>query len=359
MTSLMMEKSTGTTELVRSLPLVADMGIEDNSPFGLQGLRRETLTLLKTNAVKPLAASLALSGPRQQIKDPQVTEKLLARNENWVDEYRVIHLIEKSLWFEGRHDFVMQMTRNPSQIPDNPPAEIREALAKAYTLHPEAIVWYGVPLFGDEKNANGLPVPLTASQVRDEAERRILAAQEHALRMGWFYRLLLRIRRLPQSLRQSVRRKWMGIKGSWYRLVTEYRQARKDAQRRSRAAAHAQLEYTRTGRSTTIIPEHTTRIGKMAAIAATSLVQLETGLDHSAVMTEEFLERHQYAVAGFAVLPMMALQVLPLFLAPTAIVACDPFLFIELPDEPGKLRMIGHWYWQPQPNGRDTLHVHV
>jgi hypothetical protein len=359
MTSLMMKKSGGTTAFVRSLPLVADMGIEDNSPFGLQGLKRETLTLLKTNAVKPFAASLALSGPRQQIKDPEVAEKLLARNSQWLDEYRVIHLIERSLWFEGRNDFVMQMTRNPSQIPDNPPAEIREALAKAYTLHPEATVWYGVPLFGEEKNADGLPIPLTAVQVRDEAERRLSAAREHALRMGWFYRSLLRISRLPQMFRQTVRRKWLGIQGHWHRFMTEYRQARKDAQRRSRAAAYAQFEYFRTGRSKTIIPKHTTRIGKMAAIAAASLVRMETGLEHSAVMTEEFIEKHQYAAVGIAVLPVMALQVLPLFLAPAAVIACDPFLFIELPDEPGKLRMIGHWYWQPQPNGRETLHVHV
>jgi hypothetical protein len=97
----------------------------------------------------------------------------------------------------------------------------------------------------------------------------------------------------------------------------------------------------------------------MAAIAAASLVRMETGLDHSAVLTEEFIENHKYAAAGIAVLPVMALQVLPLFLAPAAVIACDPFLFIELPDEPGKLRMIGHWYWQPQPNGREKLHVHV
>ena len=359
MTSLMMKKSAGSTAFVRPLPLVADMGIEDSSPFGLQGLKRETLTLLKANAVKPFAASLALSGSRQQIKDPVVAEKLLARSTHWVDEYRVIHLIERSLWFEGRNDFVMQMTRNPSQIPDNPPAEIREALAKAYSLHPEATVWYGVPLFGAEKNANGLPVPLTASQVRDEAERRLSAARVHALRMGWIYRSLLRISRLPQSFRQSVRRKWLGMKGVWHRFVTEYRQVRKDAQCRSRAAARAQFEYVRTGRSTTIIPEHTTRIGKMAAIAAAALVRIETGLDRSAAMTEEFMENHRYTAAGIAVLPVMALQVLPLFLAPAAVIACDPFLFIELPDEPGKLRMVGHWYWQPQPNGRQTLHVHV
>jgi len=49
----------------------------------------------------------------------------------------------------------------------------------------------------------------------------------------------------------------------------------------------------------------------------------------------------------------------PLFLAPAAVIACDPFLFNELPDEPGKLRILGNWYWQHQPDGTKKLHVHV
>jgi hypothetical protein len=73
---------------------------------------------------------------------------------------------------------------------------------------------------------------------------------------------------------------------------------------------------------------------------------MEHRLGRSADFTEEFMERHSYAAVGLAILPMMALQVVPLFLAPAAVIACDPFLFIELPDEPGKLRMLGHWYWQ-------------
>ncbi len=355
---LLIEKSAGKTNPARDLPLVADMGIEDSSPFGLQGLERETLTVLKANAVKPLAASLALSASREQIKDPVVAEKLLVENPHWGDEYRVIHLIERSLWFDGRHDFVMQMMRNPSQIPDNPPAEIREALAKAYSLHPDATVWYGVPVFGEEKNASGLPIPLTASEVRKEAERRLTAARQHALRMGWFYRSLLRIRRLPHSVRQWSRRRWLGIKSVWHQFVSEYRQARKDAQRRRRAALRAKFEYMRTGRRATMLPQHTTRVGSIAALAA-SLVQMETRLDESDEWKDEFIENHRFAAAGMAVLPLVALQVLPLFLSPAAVIACDPFLFIELPDEPGKLRMIGHWYWQPQPCGRETLHVHV
>ena len=117
-------------ENIRALPLVADMGLEDNSPFGLQGLARESIELLKADAIKPLAAALALNGNRDQIRDHALTEKILARNSGWVDEYCIVRLIESSLWFDGQSDFVMQMTRNPSQIPDNPPVEVQAALLK-------------------------------------------------------------------------------------------------------------------------------------------------------------------------------------------------------------------------------------
>ncbi len=346
-------------ENVRSLPLVADMGLEDNSPFGLQGLARESIELLKADAIKPLAAALALSGNRDQIRDPALTEKFLARNSGWVDEYSVVRLIERSLWFNGQSDFVMQMTRNPSQIPDNPPAEVQAALLKAYALHPEATVWYGVPLFSDKNNADGLPVPLTASQVKEEAHRRLMAAQKHAEGLGWFYRTLLRINRFPQACRWAVRAEVLKIKRVWERTMTEVRQARKDARNRARAKARADFEYYRTGKSSTVIPEHSTRIGQIASRSAQSLRTMEQRVGRSTEITEAFLERHSYAALGFAILPMMALQVVPLFLAPAAVIACDPFLFIELPDEPGKLRMLGHWYWQLQEDGTKKLHVHV
>ncbi len=346
-------------ENVRSLPLVADMGLEDDSPFGLQGLARESIELLKADSIKPLAAALALSGNRNQIRDPALTAKILARNSGWVDEYSIVRLIERSLWFNGQSDFVMQMTKNPSQIPDNPPAKVQAALLKAYALHPEATVWYGVPLFSDENNADGLPVPLTASQVKEEAQRRLLAAQKHAEGLGWFYRTLLRVNRLPQACRNTVRRETLRIKSLWQRTAAEFRQARKDAKNRARAKSRADFEYFRTGRSTTVIPEHSTRMGQIASRAAQALLTMEQRLGRSEEFTEEFLERHAYAAVGFAILPMMALQVVPLFLAPAAVIACDPFLFIELPDEPGKLRMLGHWYWQQQEDGTKKLHVHV
>jgi len=343
----------------RSLPLVAEMSFEDASPFGVQGLERDLLSILQPDAVKPFAVAMSLAGTKKDMQDPSFANRILSRHPHWVKEYRVVHLIEKSLWFDGRCDFVMEMMRNPSQIPDNPPREIRDALATAYTLHPDATVWYGVPVFGDERNSQGLPVPLTADQVRREASRRMASAIRHARRMGWFYRSLARARRMPQSIRQSIRRCCHCVQGVWQRLVSEYQQARKDSKRRRRAAAIAQFEYVRTGRKTTIIPEHTTRLGKLASIAATSLGQIGTNLDNASMKTEEFIENHRFAAAGAAVLPFMALQVVPLFLAPAAVVACDPFLFIELPDEPGKLRMIGHWYWQPNADGNDKLHVHV
>jgi hypothetical protein len=186
-----------------------------------------------------------------------------------------------------------------------------------------------------------------------------MAAQKHAEGLGWFYRMLLRINRMPQTCRQAVHVEVLKIKSLWQRTVTEYRMARKDAQGRARAQARADFEYYRTGKSTTVVPEHSTRMGQYASRAAQSLLKMEHRLGRSADFTEEFMERHSYAAVGLAILPMMALQVVPLFLAPAAVIACDPFLFIELPDEPGKLRMLGHWYWQQQADGSKKLHVHV
>lgn len=356
---LLVEESNQANSPSRRLPLVAELGFEDSSPFGLQGLGRDTLTVLKPDSIKQLAASLALSYSSQELHDSPVAETLLGKNPQWSDEFRVVHLIESSLWFEGQKDFVMQMLRNPSQIPDNPPAAIRRALAKAYATHPEATVWYGVPVFGDQKNADGLPIPLTASEVRAEAKRRLAAAEKHAHRMGWFYRLLQRIQYLPRTVRRLVRRTSLAAKGRWHQFVADYQTARKDAKRRNRAKARRQLEYTRSGKSTTVVPEHSTRLGRSAALVTDTGQQIRTKLAPSFAMLEELAENHQYATVGAAALPMAALSILPMLLKPAAVVACDPFLFIELPDEPGKLRMIGHWYWQPKPNGQDTLHVHV
>ncbi|MEJ7594754.1 MAG: hypothetical protein WKF77_24770 [Planctomycetaceae bacterium] len=99
-------------ENIRSLPLVGDMGLEDNSPFGLQGLARESIELLKAEAIKPLAAALALGGNRDQIRDHALTKKILARNSGWVDEYCIVRLIESSLWFNGQSDFVMNESKS-------------------------------------------------------------------------------------------------------------------------------------------------------------------------------------------------------------------------------------------------------
>lgn len=41
------------------------------------------------------------------------------------------------------------------------------------------------------------------------------------------------------------------------------------------------------------------------------------------------------------------------------ILECDPFLFVELPHEPDRLRFLGHWYWQEQPRGKTKLHLHA
>jgi len=86
-----------------------------------------------------------------------------------------------------------------------------------------------------------------ASQVKAEAQHRLTADQKHAEGLGWFYRTLLRINRLPQTCRWAVRTQVLKIKRLWERTVAGFRQARKDARNRARAKARADFECLATG----------------------------------------------------------------------------------------------------------------
>jgi len=321
--------------------------LEDSSPFGLQGLSRDTIRILKPEFITRLAITLSLRGTRRQIRDREFVNRVLSYDETMLDEYQVVHLIEKSLWIQGHSDLVMTMTRNPSQIPDNPPPKIKAALARAYATHPQSTIWYGVPLFSDAKNEEGLPIPVTAAEVRAEAERRIQAAQSHALNWGWMYRALMGAARVPYRCWQGVQ--MVGAQIQFVgRKIGEYRQrVREDIRRRARARYRAQLEHCRYGCSQTQIPEHRTWMGQ--------------GIDTAALIIEYEAAMAAYLapIIGVGTAPLVVAKFAPLLFFPVTIVSCDPFLFVELPEEPGKLRHIGHWYWQTEPKGRQKLHLHV
>lgn len=330
--------------------LVADFGLdEEASPFGLQGLKRETMTILKSECVTKLAATLALRGTKSQIRDPQFVQSILDRNEAWQDEYRVVHLIEKSLWINGRSDLVMSLLKNPSQIPDNPPREIHQALSRAHAIHPEATIWYGVPLFSDEVNADGLPIPLTAAEVREEAQRRIAAAQQHALRWGWFYRGLVGAMRVPGRIGHAGYVVQQRCVRAGQRMTEFFRRARRDSKLRAQAAMRAEMEHHRFGCSFTQMPEHSTWLGRTAAFMVELGYMFQEMLNYAAPIA---------GLAGMASVPLTIAKIIPMFMVPMTIVAADPFLFVELPEEPGKLRHLGHWYWQVQ-NGESKLHLHA
>ncbi|HEY4262771.1 MAG TPA: hypothetical protein VGM98_21610 [Schlesneria sp.] len=70
---------------------------EDDSPFGLQGLMRESVRILKPECVTRLAITLALRGTRRQIRDMNFVNRVLSYDPSWLDEYQVVHLIERSL----------------------------------------------------------------------------------------------------------------------------------------------------------------------------------------------------------------------------------------------------------------------
>ena len=330
-----------------TIPVSAEF--EDASPFGLQGLARQSLRILKPDYITKLAITLALRGTRSQIRDLEFVKRELSYHTDWVDEYQIVHLIEKSLWIRGQSDLVMTMTRNPSQIPDNPPPAIRQALARAYVLHPEATIWYGVPLFTDAVNADGLPIPVTAAQVQAEALRRIRAAQQHALRWGWMYRAALGLSRVPARCWRRATQVAGFFHHAAGRIAEYWRRARADVRRRERAAIKADLERFKMGYSQTVVPEHSTWLGR--------------GFDAAGLALELFAYQaafvaHVAPFVGAGAIPLGIAQFAPLLFIPVTVVSCDPFLFVELPNEPGKLRHLGHWYWQNQ-KGRLKLHVHA
>lgn len=328
-------------------PVVAALDWEDASPYGLQGLARETLRILKPECITRMAMTLALRGTPEQIRDPEFVNRQVQLRESWVEEYHVVHLIERSLWIQGHNDLVMTLIRNPSQIPDNPPREIQNILTEAYGLHPQATIWYGVPMFGEETTPDGLPIPVTAEEVRQEAARRIEAVQQHALRWGWFYRSLLRLSRLPAACaRGTYRLLELLLDTPRIAIANWFRRVRKMNRRRVRAQAQAQLEYCRSGR---ILPP--------ADFKEDSLIDRFTlgAYDASGFLVRQALATAPIGAGSSLLFSLAKISIL----TPAPFVLCDPFLFLELPEEPGKLRQLGHWYWQDQPDGSRKLHLHV
>lgn len=344
-----------SADLLRRKPVVADCSTfaDSVSPFGLQALRRDSLQILKSDRINRLAMTLAIYGTPAEILDDSYVAGILQRRPDWQEEYHVVHLIEKSLWIDGRSDLLMTLTRNPSQIPDNPPQVILDALAKSYALHPEATTWYGVPLFSDQLNSDGLPIPMTAQQVREEARTRIQAAQTMALKWRWLYRGMAAVAHLPMRL-WGLGSSAMGcVRGTFVAFQESIRQARRDMKIRARAAAKANMEYCKMGEQWTVVPEHSTFIGRFAEKSVESIRSAQEIANSSAP-----------AISGLAI-PLGASALVPLLTAaisspvvPLTIVSCDPFLFVELPEEPGKFRHIGHWYWQRNLL-KKKLHVHA
>jgi len=325
-------------------PFFHEAGLDESSPFGLQGLMRDALRILNPEAIGQLAFALAVRGTRKQIRDEDFVEKVLANRADWLSEFRVVHLVEKSLWINGQSDLVMSLTPNPSQIPDQPPSQVTDILTRAYVLHPAATIWYGVPCFSNQMNAQGLPIPLTADEIRMEHQNRIRTAQEHALRWRWFYRALLHG---PAKVQQVASRTRFALGQIGANLVGTVKQARQDAKRRQQARHCAYVEYARTGRCFTEIPDHSTALGEYASLGIRSVRFAYRVLRIPAMA----------GGAGFVPYGIWtSIPMLPVFLP---IIPLDPFLFIELPEEPGKLRFLGHWYWQRTDHQHQKLHLHV
>ncbi|WP_437186203.1 hypothetical protein SH668x_003347 [Planctomicrobium sp. SH668] len=335
---------------------------EDESPFGLGALARNTIQILKPSAMGQLAFNLAMQGTRKQIQDDQWVEKILAQRPDWLNEFQIVRLIEKSIWIQGQSDLVMTMTKNPSQIPDNPPPEIMNVLAKAYGTHPDATTWFGVPLFSDHVNEQGLPIPMTAAEVRKEHQDRLRKVQAHALRWRWFYRSAMKV---PMVMDNALRMASNSVKSTIKYRVENYKQWRTDVKARKQAKACQQIEYYRTGRCISQLPAHKTRIGELVEGVqglSTDAVRPIFSLTGEATDMAEGMLNSTTTLAG-----LMSVVGVPLYVGsmiatvtpPIMVISCDPFLFCELPREEGKLRFVGHWYWQRKSKGEEVLHLHI
>jgi hypothetical protein len=331
-------------------PVVGHWDLEDSSPYGLQGLRRPGLSILKADRMSSLAALLATSSTAAQLRDAEYVTEWLQQHPEWCDHYAVVHLVDSTLWMAGQHDLVMTLLPNPSQVPDEPPEAVHRVLTDAYLRHPQSTIWYGVPLFGQGRTVDELPIPVTAEEVRTEAARLANAVRLQALRWRWAYRSAARLSAVPMWLR----REWVKTTTRWKSAadvcVETVKQARRDARRRTRAMAVRELECCHRGVAWTALPQHRTWLGTFAA-----------RWSDRAEVAGRWAEASAPA-AGLAaqalVLPGLVASLLPSLAVPTGFVLCDPFLFLELPDEPGQLRLLAHWYWQPMPDGSRKLHLH-
>src|SRR5262245_19166626 len=76
-------------------------GMDVRSPFGPQGLSRNTIQILKPNCIERLAITLALKGNKDQIRDPEFVSRQLSLSPEWQEEFQIVHLVERSLWLQG------------------------------------------------------------------------------------------------------------------------------------------------------------------------------------------------------------------------------------------------------------------
>ena len=325
-------------------PFFHEAGLEESSPFGLQGLMRDTLRIINPDAIGQLAFALAVRGTRREIQDADFVEKVLGNRSDWLSQFRVVHLVEKSLWINGQSDLVMSLTPNPSQVPDNPPTQVTDILTRAYALHPAATVWYGVPCFSDQLNAQGLPIPLTAEEMRAEHQSRVRTAQEHALRWRWYYRAKLHG---PALVKRVAGRTGFALGQIASNIRSTFQQTRRDVKRRQQARHCAYVEYARTGRCFTEVPDHTTSLGEYASFGIRS------------VRFAYRVMRIPAMAGGAGFIPYGIATSIPVLPIVLPIIPLDPFLFIELPEEPGRLRFLGHWYWQRTGQQCEKLHLHV
>ena len=303
----------------RRLPQPLPWQPDDESNFGAFGRLRQTIAVLKPDAITMLAAYWATGG-RTALNGNDIFGKAKTEHPGWFDTLNVIEAFDRSLMLPATR-LVMSMVRDPHQIPDSPPPAAMQRFLQGIQQHPDATIWYAEPVFALNPTPDSLPVPVSDEAFLRESGDRVLQAQRFKNAFGWFYRghakagqLLLRLEKYFHD--RKLQRE---------RLRAEA----------ARESAEAKMQSLTTGRI----------VGRRSANQELAEIrELEARYEQVA---REFPELE---LMGYRALTPVRMQMFRF----------DPLLFLELPGEQKLLRLVAHWFWQTQGAGQPRkLHLHL
>ena len=316
--TLAARRQSATTPVRPSVVRTQIVPLVDACPFQPYAKLGRNVHALKPSGIEAMAdwwAATDLPTPNDAFA------AALQAHPQWFDSYTLISAFDRSLMLPGHQNLVMHLVEDPTQIPDRPPTSIIERLLVAERMYPTAKIYYAEPVFAVSSDPSKLPVPMTENAFLCEAGQRILKAQALAKRWAWYY---------------------------WAVRCAKALDSKYDAWCKSHEIARIKAEMEGIERLTKDVSEITARHGEGMGRTITPpemmrLMEFERRL----------LVRRLKSSTPDTVLSLSMEAQLDIIMR-----RIDPLLLLELPEEPGKLRLIGHWFWH-KTNGKECLHLHL